>query len=35
VIGGTVMNLRWALEVVGREHGVRHDRALPLVGGVA
>lgn len=34
VIDGTVMNLRWALEVVGRERGVRHDRPLPLVGGV-
>ena len=34
VIDGTVLNLRWALEVVGRERGVRHDPPLPLVGGV-
>ncbi|NLH81043.1 MAG: hypothetical protein GX458_09420 [Phyllobacteriaceae bacterium] len=33
-IDGTVLNLRWALEVVGRERGVLHDRPLPLVGGV-
>lgn len=34
VIDGTVMNLRWALEVVGRERGALNDRPLPLVGGV-
>ncbi len=34
VVDGTVLNLRWALEVVGRERGVLHDPPLPLVGGV-
>ncbi len=34
VIDGTVLNLCWALEVVGRERGVRHDPPLSLVGGV-
>ncbi|MDK9695841.1 MAG: FGGY family carbohydrate kinase [Siculibacillus sp.] len=34
VIDGTVLNLRWALEVVGRERGVREEPPLPLVGGV-
>lgn len=35
VIDGTVLNLRWALEVVGRERDVRADLPIPLVGGVA
>ena len=35
VIDGTVLNLRWTLEVVGRERGVRADPPLPLVGGAA
>ncbi len=34
VIDGTVLNLAWALDVVGREKGVRRDAPLPLVGGV-
>ena len=34
VIDGTVLNLAWALEVVGRERGVRSEPPLPLVGGV-
>lgn len=34
VVDGAVINLRWALDVVGRERGVRRDAPLPLVGGV-
>lgn len=34
VIDGTAINLRWAIEVVTRERGVRRDAPLPLVGGV-
>lgn len=35
VVDGTVLNLAWALDVVGRERGVRTEGAIPLVGGVA
>jgi xylulokinase len=34
VIDGAALNLRWAIEAVARERGVRRDAPLPLVGGV-
>lgn len=32
---GVALNLRWALSVVAKQKGVRHDLPLPLVGGAA